>query len=365
VHSYGAVSSSGATERLWELLNRSPTVLGIFLLMVFVLFIALLIGYRNRSALRKSENVKKPLQINDSSSMLIGIFLLSITIIIMLLILLKNVDMTAPVNYDEFNQKMAFLFIAVVISLSICLSWKRIGSRNALYLGILLIVATLVSGLIGANLGSDILFSLSLPAFLVAVVAALYRVIRSTVKGSWRKTVNNLGPQLVHLGIALLLLGYVFSSFMQVYPATGPFNQMSVGGELNAGDYSVRLVSLRINDLPSSSGGQFNQSRTAVLEISHSGVVVQSGVELTNLYLADGTNASKVESGVHVYKTVTEDAYLSFEWKNATSAQIQMKIIPMINALWSGLGLLIFGLTIRFLVWPNVLPKKDDIKPLD
>jgi cytochrome c biogenesis factor len=190
-------------------------------------------------------------------------------------------------------------------------------------------------------------------------------VIRSTVKGSWRKTVNNLGPQLVHLGIALLLLGYVFSSFMQVYPATGPFNQMSVGGELNAGDYSVRLVSLRINDLPSSSGGQFNQSRTAVLEISHSGVVVQSGVELTNLYLADGTNASKVESGVHVYKTVTEDAYLSFEWKNATSAQIQMKIIPMINALWSGLGLLIFGLTIRFLVWPNVLPKKDDIKPLD
>jgi cytochrome c biogenesis factor len=191
-------------------------------------------------------------------------------------------------------------------------------------------------------------------------LVALYRTIKSFVKGSWRKTLNNLGPQLVHLGIALLLLGYIFSSFMQVYPSTGPYNQLSIGDELSAGDYSVRLVSLSINDLPSSSGGQFNQSRTAVLEIRHSGNVVQSGVELTNLYLANGANASKVESGVHIYKTVTEDVYLSFNWQNATSVQLQMKVVPMINALWSGLGLLAVGLAIRMLVWPNAISSKQD-----
>ena len=360
VHSYGAVNATGATNRLWELLNRSPTVLGIFLLMILVLIIAFFIGYRNRGTTGKEERVVKPLLINDSSSMLIAIFLLSTTIVVMLLILLKNVDMTAPTNYDEFNQKMAFLFIAVIISLTLCLSWKRIGSRNALYLGIAMIALTLASGLIGAILGSDIVFSLSLPAFLVAVFMALYRAIKSFVKGSWRKTFNNLGPQLVHLGIALLLLGYIFSSFMQVYPSTGPYNKLSIGDELSAGDYSVRLVSLSINDLPSSSGGQFNQSRTAVLEIRHSGNVVQSGVELTNLYLAKGANASRVESGVHIYKTVTEDVYLSFNWQNATSVQLQMKVVPMINALWSGLGLLTMGLAIRMLVWPNSLSAKQD-----
>jgi cytochrome c-type biogenesis protein CcmF len=360
VHSYGAVNATGATNRLWELLNRSPTVLGIFLLMILVLILAFFIGYRNRGISGKEERVVKPLQISDSSSMLMAIFLLSSTVIIMLLILLKNVDMTAPTNYDEFNQKMAFLFIAVIISLTLCLSWKRIGSRNALCLGIVMIALTLASGLIGATLGSDIIFSLALPAFLVAVFVALYRAIKSFVKGSWRKTLNNLGPQLVHLGIALLLLGYIFSSFMQVYPSTGPYNQMGVGDELSAGDYSVRLVSLGIKDLPSSSGGQFNQSRTAVLEIRHSGNVVQSGVELTNLYLANGANASKVESGVHVYNTVTEDVYLSFNWQNATSVQLQMKVVPMINALWSGLGLLTVGLAIRMLVWPNALSSKQD-----
>ena len=102
-----------------------------------------------------------------------------------------------------------------------------------------------------------------------------------------------------------------------------------------------------------------------MLEIRHSGNVVQSGVELTNLYLANGANASKVESGVHIYKTVTEDVYLSFNWQNAISVQLQMKVVPMINALWSGMGLLIAGLTIRFLVWPNLLPKKDGVEPLD
>ena len=365
VHSYGAVNGSGATERLWELLNRSPTVLGIFSLMILVLCIAAFIAYRNRIKAGREDKAANPLEINDSSSMMMAIFLLSVTIIIMLLILLKNVDMTALTNNDEFNQKMALLFIAVMISLTICLSWKRIGSRNALYLGIAMMVLTLAFGLIGAILDSDIIFSLSLPAFLMAVFMGLYRVVRSFVKGSWLKSLNNLGPQLVHLGIALLLLGYVFSSFMQVHPGTGPFDQMSVGGELNAGGYSIRLVSLNIKDLPASSGGQYNQSRTAILEISHSGEVLQTGVELTNLYLVKGANASKVESGVHVYKTVTEDVYLSFEWKNATSVQMQMKVIPMINALWGGMTLLITGLTIRFLVWPIGRSKGEAVESLD
>jgi cytochrome c-type biogenesis protein CcmF len=362
VHSYGSVISTGATNRLWEILSRSPTVLGIFLLMILVLIIAFVIGYRNRGTTRKEQKVVKPLQINDSNSMMMAVVLFSATIIIMLLILLKNVDMNALTNYDEFNQKMAFLFIAVAISLTLCLSWKRIGSRTAVYIGIAMITLTLASGLIGASLGSDIIFSLALPAFLVAVLVALYRAIKSYAKGSWRKTICSLGPQLVHLGIALLLLGYIFSSFMQVYPTTGPYNQLSVGDELTAGDYSVRLVSLSIRDLPSSSGGQFNQSRTALIEIRHSGNIVQSGVELTNLYLANGANASKVESGVHIYKTITEDVYLSFNWHNATSAQLQMKIVPMINALWTGLGLLTLGLAIRILVWPVAPSVKQNAK---
>ena len=297
--------------------------------------------------------------------MLMAIFLFLVTILAMLSILLKNVDATVLANYDEFNQRMALFFIALAISLIICLSWKRIGSRRALLLAIAMIALTLASGLIGAVLGSDMTFSLSLPAFLAAVLVAAYRVLKSCVKGSWRKTANNLGPQLVHLGTALLLLGYVFSSFMQVHPAAGPFNQLSVGEELSAGDYSVRLVGLSIDDLPPSSGGQFNQSRTAILEISHLCKVLQSGVELTNLYLVDGADVSKVKSGVHIYKTVTEDLYLSFDWQNATSARMQMKIVPMINALWGGMGLLMVGLTIRFLVWPDPMRKKGIIEPLE
>jgi hypothetical protein len=50
-----------------------------------------------------------------------------------------------------------------------------------------------------------------------------------------------------------------------------------------------------------------------MLEIIHFGKVVQSGIELTNLHLVSGVDVSKVESCVHVFKTVTEDVYISFD----------------------------------------------------
>ena len=53
VHSYGAVEATDATNRLWELLSRNPSVLAIFLLMMLVLFIAVLVVYRNRDISRK------------------------------------------------------------------------------------------------------------------------------------------------------------------------------------------------------------------------------------------------------------------------------------------------------------------------
>jgi len=97
-----------------------------------------------------------------------------------------------------------------------------------------------------------------------------------------------------------------------------------------------------------------------MLEILHSCKVVQSVINLTNLYLVSGVDVSKVESSVRAFKTVTEDVYISFNWQNATSAQLQMKVVPMINALWGGLDLLTMGLAIRMLVWPNAPSTKQD-----
>lgn len=74
---------------------------------------------------------------------------------------------------------------------------------------------------------------------------------------------------------------------------------------------------------------------------------------LTELFLDDA------------HKAATEDVYLSFERKDATSAKMQMKVVPMINALWGGMTLLITGLTIRFLVWPSAGSKVDAVESQD
>lgn len=101
-----------------------------------------------------------------------------------------------------------------------------------------------------------------------------------------------------------------------------------------------------------SSGGQYNQSRVVRLDILQSGTVVQSGVELNDRYLVNGPEVTKVSASVYVYKTVTEDLYLSFDWQNATTVKMQMKVVPMINALWAGMGQLAIRLTMRLVARP-------------
>ena len=361
VHSFGAVNGPGVGERLWEILSNSASVLGVFLLMLLSLFLAIALSYRRWRASRKSDEEEEgPFQINDSNSMLFAVVLLILTAAIMALIMFKNLDMSTGANYDEFNEKMTFLFIALMIALIICLIWRKVGARTALYAGIGLVALTTVSGAIGAMLGANVLFSLSLPTFLLAALAALYRVFSSRVRRSVKGSLRNLGPQLAHLGVALLLIGYISSTFLQVFPAAGPSADLSLGNELKAGDYSIRLTNLTITNLPLSSGGQYNQSREARLDILQSGHVVQSGVTLTDLYLVNGPDVAKVKASVYIYKTVTEDLYLSFDWQNATTAKMQMKVVPMINALWAGMGLLAIGLTMRLVAW-SATPREQKV----
>jgi len=353
VHSFGAATGPGVGERLWEMLSNNASVLGVFLLMLLSLFLAIALSWRRGIASRKpGKEEEGPFQINDSNSMLFAVVLLILTAAIMTLILFKNLDMSMGANYDEFNEKMTFLFVALMIALVICLIWRKVGAKIALYAGIGMVAMTVVSGAIGAMLGVNVLFSLSLPAFLLAALAASYRVLASRAKRSVKGSFRNVGPQLAHLGVALLLIGYIFSSFLQVFPAAGPSADLSIGSELKAGNYSIRLTNLTITNLPLSSGDQYNQSRTAKLDILQSGKVVQSGVTLTDLYLVNGPDVTKVSASVHIHETVAEDLYLSFDWQNATTAKMQMRVVPMINALWAGMGLLAIGLTMRLVAWP-------------
>jgi hypothetical protein len=66
-----------------------------------------------------------------------------------------------------------------------------------------------------------------------------------------------------------------------------------------------------------------------------------------------------MEVEVYIYKAVLNDLYLNFQWMDNATALIQVKVVPFMNTLWIGFGLLVVGLTVRTIAW------RQEPKPLE
>jgi len=240
----------------------------------------------------------------------------------------------------------------------VCLTWKVLGKTVAFWLGSGMLVVSLVFGVLAAALSYDWLVALSLPSYAVAVGASAFKIAKSRVSGSSRKTLQKVSPQLVHLGVALILLSFVVSTNMQVFPSNlenisgVSGNQVTIGRTVIVGDYEISLVDLRTTSESGTSGGMtIDEGRVAVVNIARSGDSLRSGVLLTNLYGHDSMGSPHVmKADVYIYKAILNDLYLDYQWIDNDTAYIQAKLVPMMNFLWAGFGLLAIGLAVRTIV---------------
>lgn len=357
VHAFGGSAGATAGSRLTYLLEHDSTVLGIFTLLVSMFALAICLSYSRYREVGLPAETREPEKmseyVSDKNNMLLTVALLIVTSAIMLLLLFKNVDVTQSANYAEFNQKMSIFFVSVMVTMTICLLWKALGKERAFLLGVGLTVVSGILAVVGAMSESiDALVTFSLPSYLVGVAASSYRLAKSKVPGSVRKTLHRMSPHIIHLGIALVLFGYVVSSSMQVFPeGTGELEGvvLTVGGDLTVGDYTVRLMSLSQRSEAGVVGGVITESaREATIQLLKSGDVIRESVVLSNLYGRDtGGSPQVLEHDVYVYKAVLNDVYIHYSWMSNASAMFQAKVIPMMNVLWLGFGLLVVGLVTR------------------
>ena len=360
VHAFGASEGSTAGARLSYLLQHDSTVLGVFTLMLVLLALAVFLSYDKYQKIPRKEEEPEPEKlsgyISDKNNMLISVGLLLAISAVMLFLLFKNVNVAQDANLIEFNQKMSLFFVILMVVMSTCLVWKTLGRELAFWLAACILVASIVLALVGSF---DWLVAFSLPSYVVAVGASGFKIARSNVKGSLRKTMQKVSPQLVHLGVALVLVSFVISSNLQVFPAdlqdlsglSG--TEVTVGGEVNVGDYTVRLTNMAIvNKSATSSGMTVDEAREAIVTILKSGDAVRTNVVLSNLYGHDFSGQPHVmKIDVYIYKSVLNDVYLNYQWVDDNTAFIQVKVVPMMNFLWAGFGLLAVGLAIRTVVW--------------
>jgi len=364
VHAFGKSAGATAAARLSYLLQHDSTVLGIFTLMVALFAFTAFFAYSKYRATPRKEEEPEPERmseyISDRNNMTLTVALLIVTSAVLLLLLFKNVNVSQSANYTEFNQKMSLFFVFLMVALSICLVWKSLGKERAFWLGAGMLVASIVLGVLAAGTGDfDWLVAFSLPSYVLAVFASAFKIAKSRVPGSARKTLQKLSPQIIHLGVSLVLVSFVISSNMQTFPADvlstndvkGTY--LLVGEQVKVGDYSIRLVNLSYHPDSRFAGGiVVDEVRDAVIDILKSGDVVRRGAVLSDLY---GHNASGdpviPEVEVYIYKSVLSDLYINFQWIDSSTAFVQVKLVPMMNFLWAGFGLLVIGLAIRTSVW--------------
>jgi hypothetical protein len=357
VHDYGTSSSTSAVSRLISLLGEDPSVAGTFAFLLILLLVSVAAVLLASRKMPKPEPVPDASRfadyINDRDVMLLTVSLISITSLVALILLVKNMDSGPAAVYSEFNQKMSVLFVALMVAMSICLAWRLVGNERALWLAVGIIGASVLLALASARFSwSDPLVAFSLPSYGVATLSSVARLAEAARRGGMWARLYGAGAQVVHLGVGLLLIAFVVSSNLQSYPSDGYEAAISVGGELEVGGYTLRLVSVEASDDVSEYPAEVAQVRTAVVEISEGARIIDRDATLRILYAYDSFNGFYVlETVPYVHSSVAGDLYVSFEWMSEDSVLMHAKTVPLMGLLWFGSAMLCVGLGVRMLAW--------------
>lgn len=346
VHTYGSALGVGAGERFIQSLASDPSLLGLFILVLGTALFTAWMAWRAKPDARVPSN-KSALALSSNNAMVISVLLLCFTALVMLLILIKNIDLDQIANYEEFNGKLPLLFGALAIMIVGCLSLRSLGGKRALFLISGLIAASLAFALISWLMGGDVILGFALAPAVLGVGIATYRLLKSRSKVSWRRTLERASAQIIHLGVMLVLLGYLASTFAVAVPASGLVSDVAIGDELEAGGYVIELRALNSMNVTPPPGFNYDEVRTATFNIMSGGAPRAYNVTLNNYYRHLGDETFLVEAQPFVLKDIGSDLYVSFISMDNSTALVEVKVLPLMNVLWSGVVVLVIGIMVR------------------
>ncbi len=338
VHDYGASSESSAVARLAALLSEDPSVAGVLALLLVLL------------------------ATSDRNAMFVAVLILSLTAAVAVALMVKTVGSDQAATYAELDQKMAALFVALMVAMNLCLVWRLVGRERAIPFVVALVAASAALAAASAWTGAlDGMVAFALPSSSLAAAASTVRLAQALSKGPARGRAYRAGAQVAHLGVAILVAAFVASSNLQSYPAQGPEVAVAVGGQLSVGGYEVHLTRIDMSyDVEGRPAG-VAMVRTAHLEVYEGGRVVCEDARLDILYGgSEATGYYELERVAFVESSLSEDLYMSFEWMSGDVALLHVKVVPAMSALWAGALLLAAGMAVRFAAFSPSEARRED-----
>lgn len=155
--------------------------------------------------------------------------------------------------------------------------------------------------------------------------------------GLFARSRRRYGGYVVHLGIVLVFIGFAGGSFERIETVS-----MLPGQTADIEPYSVRYISLSVT--------QDAQKQMVTAEVE----VLRDGEPLARMYPARWYFAGREEeptTEVALRRSLAEDLYLVLAGYNAGEqrADMQLRINPLINWMWIGIGVMVMGSLIAYL----------------
>jgi cytochrome c-type biogenesis protein CcmF len=148
-----------------------------------------------------------------------------------------------------------------------------------------------------------------------------------------RRNTRRYGGYIIHFGIVIMFIGLAGSAFNQSKEL-----EMGFGDSLQLNGYKIVCQSFSQDSNPE------YDTDFALLDVSHNGKAITRLTPERRVYFPD-TDHAQVSTVVAIHQTLAADLYVVFEGRNEDSGRPIIKVFlnPLVNWIWIGVGIVIFG----------------------
>jgi cytochrome c-type biogenesis protein CcmF len=359
----------------------SETEVGLILLSTMVVTIALaaviiirafILNYNRNRRLGISAYDNLDEMDADTINMIATIVIFIIATIIIFYVLMITMGQVKP---EEYEMRLTPVVLILMVVLSICLTWRYFGKENSIYFAAWGAIAGVASAVMvhyydlfpgtpekfyGENITNHDIVGFIVPFVVLTIIAAGYKMIKSINRRSVRTTLKSMSAHMIHLAIALIIMGYVASQTMDVEVR----ERVGQDESFKIGEYDVLLEKIEIEvDSGDLESREYWDTWFVDIEIYKNGDLIQKG-KMSVIFSYNYDNMGRkiytriMTSEVYVGQMGTEDLYLSIVGINNNQIEITAKTIPLMSFLWTGLIIFIVGIIIRMITDSSPADKK-------
>jgi cytochrome c-type biogenesis protein CcmF len=303
----------------------------------------------------------------------ISMFLTTILFFILTLVIFVALWITkGKVIPELYETRLTPIIILLLVVMSICLCWRYFGKENSIYIIAWTALAGVACAVVlpkyvfpdtatdfyGNFINTHHIVGFIIPFVFLLIIVAFVRMIKTFNRKSARTTLNSIGAQIIHIGVVLIILGYVASQTM----LENSTEQLREGETMDFDEYQIKLIDIKITEDTGDKDSNENWDTWDVTVDIYKNKILKERVKMNVVYGFNFDQQGRryysmiMSSEIYVEEMLKEDLYISFKAVNNDVVEIEAQTIPLVSYLWIGMILFIIGITIRIIV--DSIPRK-------